>query len=342
MEAETNFDSLYRRCRDPEMAPDCSNNLKCSHCEKIIKENSPSISCCVCLSWFHKGCSELTAREFNRQVTLWKKSGETTWTCNSCQSSSIVDPRAGPTSSRNRLSIGPGATITSPKNISDDNDIGRQNDNQVSLRDIMDKLIGMESRYLDLLGKYDEQVRINADLRSEIAEIKRQLLVNNEGTVGKHRMADDLVGESVREFSERQSRQKNLLIFGANENNSPDGQSRKDSDTALATDVILKAYPDVKLQDVKVFRIGRQDPLKKRPIKVVLGSANDVSAIIRHANQLKKLDQYKQYSLSFDRTPKQIAEYKALKETLLLRSQKGENNLKIKYIGGIPKIVTLN
>ena len=75
---------------------------------------------------------------------------------------------------------------------------------------------------------------------------------------------------------------------------------------------------------------------------MVLDSRNDVVSIVRHAKELKKHGSYRNISLSFDKTPQQVAEYKALRATLDKRLQNGEPNLKIKYINGFPKIVSTN
>ena len=45
----------------------------------------------------------------------------------------------------------------------------------VTNNDIMDKLESMERRYNDLLNKYNEQIQINNQLKTEIIEIKSQL-----------------------------------------------------------------------------------------------------------------------------------------------------------------------
>ena len=46
--------------------------------------------------------------------------------------------------------------------------------------------------------------------------------------------------------------------------------------------------------------------------------------------------------MAFDGTPRQISYYTELKEQLNARIDKGEQNLKIKYVQGVPKIVNLN
>lgn len=332
------------------MAPESAKNVKCSHCEGSIRVNSPSISCALCLSWFHKGCSGLSASGFNKQASLWKKNKETTWTCPPCQDLAKASAKentdhiaSGSRSSTGRLSIGPGV-IAFDRNGEDKAESQiPQHSRNVSLNDIMDKLNRMESRYDVLLAKYEEQMKINADLKAEIADIRMKLHNGSDSdespTISSY---NDLMSESIREMSERQLRQKNLIIFGLNEATPTDINTRGELDVITAKDIIHKCFPGANTQQLKVFRIGREQPSKKRPIKVILQSANEVRDIIRNVNEIKKLDKYKNISLSFDKTPKQIEEYKALKETLTARLRNGETNIKIKYINGFPKIVNSN
>ena len=114
---------------------------------------------------------------------------------------------------------------------------------QISLDDIIKKLIDIESQYSHLLTKYEEQIKVNAELKSEIADIRRQLANGIEHSTSTA-TNNEVVSESFQEFSERQVRQKNIMIFGSKEDTPLEGQSRRQADTTTATDVILKAYSD--------------------------------------------------------------------------------------------------
>lgn len=324
------------------MAP--TNTARCSQCESDVKDNSPAISCSVCISWFHKGCSGLTSKEFNKQATMWKKSSITTWICDLCQDSNSTHSDGKVRHPRDRLSIGPGTVNITPRNLTQQSeDIHHVHDSphngQVSLNDIMDKLIKMESQYSILLMKYEDQIKINMELRAEIADMK-QRFETNVGTPNVD--SGTVINESIHELNQRQIRQRNLMIFGMKEETLPKGVSRNEIDTTSATNIILKVFPQAQLDSIKVFRVGRESSTKNRPMKVILDSPRDVANIIRHASELKKVDTYRGITLSYDRTPKQIEEYKNMKATMSLRLQNGESNLKIKYIGGIPRIVKMN
>lgn len=328
--------------------------VRCSHCEDDIKEKSPAISCSVCLSWFHKGCSGLTTKEFNKQTTLWKRCKETSWTCDTCQKCTrsgqtvalaATRPGCTPGVTGHRLSIGVGAEVAAQCAGSED----RGSDliqapvhhvDQVSLRDIMDKLNIMESQYTSLLTRYEDQMRVNDELKSEIAEIKLQLLRSVADT-SVHVSTTEVVSDSVREINERQSRKKNIMIFGVPEAVSSGSRTARDLDIDTTLAIVLKVHPGVNTQNIRVSRVGRDTPSKHRPLKVILNSEEDVLTILRRAKELKKIDSYKDVHLANDRTRRQMEEYRALKATLEARIQNGERDLKIKYVSGYPRIVRI-
>lgn len=91
-----------------------------------------------------------------------------------------------------------------------------------------------------------------------------------------------------------------------------------------------------------VFRIGTYIQNKIRPMKIVLQSEKDVHIIIRNTKKLRGATDYGNISVTFDRTPKQLSRYKSLQVELRERVASGESNLKLRYVSGVPTIVTLN
>ena len=90
--------------------------------------------------------------------------------------------------------------------------------------------------------------------------------------------------------------------------------------------------------------MGKLDPTKSstRPLKVYLDKENTVHDIIRNAKNPKNSNNLKNVKISLDRTPRQVQNYKNLKNKLDERISNGETDIQIKYIRGIPTIVSLN
>lgn len=142
------------------------------------------------------------------------------------------------------------------------------------------------------------------------------------------------------EFSERQRRARNIILFNVGESQGAGLIERKAADLDYVKGVFTFLECDSAI--VNVSRVGKFDVRKSRPIKVTLGTEKDVHSIIQNARKLRGSSAYQGVSISFDRTPKQLARYKAVRSELRDREAKGERNLKIRFISGTPKIVSLN
>lgn len=144
-------------------------------------------------------------------------------------------------------------------------------------------------------------------------------------------------------MSERSKRKRHLLIFGVNEQDqAAPANDRFDSDKQAAEEIVRMVRPSMDLSSVKHVRIGRHSNDRNRPIKLVFKDEREVIDVIKNAKALQGTPYHKKISLSFDRTPRQIDCYKKIKEQLTERINSGETNLKIRYINGIPKIVSEN
>ena len=66
---------------------------------------------------------------------------------------------------------------------------------------------------------------------------------------------------------------------------------------------------------VNVYRIGKKEPSKTRPIKVQFDSSSEVEVILKHAHKLKAVSEFKTVYLSPDRTKEQrLAHSKLVKK----------------------------
>lgn len=120
--------------------------------------------------------------------------------------------------------------------------------------------------------------------------------------------------------------------------------AQRNQNERIDVDAILNAAISTSQpSNYKLHRLGRFNPsnTRPRPIKLVLGNESEVHEIIRHAKNLKNHGTYNTIRLSYDRTPRELQRFKDLKRELNERVSKGENNLKIKYVNGAPKIVHL-
>lgn len=150
--------------------------------------------------------------------------------------------------------------------------------------------------------------------------------------------------EFLEEAAERQKRCCNLMLFGAPEDDALSENDQLDLDTKLVEELLQAANVPVGVDAVKLERLGkrRHASTSARPMKITLPSNEAVLGVLRNAGTLKKQHRFKDMGVSQDRTPKQAQFYKDLKRQVQHRTQNGEKNLRIRYVRGVPRVVSLN
>lgn len=151
--------------------------------------------------------------------------------------------------------------------------------------------------------------------------------------------------EVIQEISERNSRKKNIILYGVPENISGNRDEKVIHDQQQITNVLNHLLPEAEFESTpKPMRLGKLDVNKStpRPIKITLPSESIAHELIHKAHRLKTFNDIPNVKVSLDKTPRQQEHYRNLKKELERRITAGENNLRIKYIRGSPQIVPVN
>lgn len=115
------------------------------------------------------------------------------------------------------------------------------------------------------------------------------------------------------------------------------------SDSATVIDIISAIIPDQQFDGLKIFRLGAPSAQRTRPrlIKVICTSVDQASYILRSANSvLKSNERFKDIRIFSDKTALQTRYLRSLKDELHNRSSKGETNLYIRHVHGVPRILS--
>lgn len=166
-------------------------------------------------------------------------------------------------------------------------------------------------------------------------EIKSIASKESKDTVG-----DSQFEEIVQEVVERQNRRNNIIIFGMEEQTNLTKEDRINAEKADVSRIFTHLIPNIKTMS-NVRRLGKYDAGRStpRPVKVTLASSEQVFALLKKSGSLKENDMYKHIYLATDQTPRQIQYYKKIKMELNRRIEDGEENIKIKHVNGVPKII---
>ncbi|KAK9710302.1 hypothetical protein QE152_g26107 [Popillia japonica] len=111
-------------------------------------------------------------------------------------------------------------------------------------------------------------------------------------------------------------------------------------DTSLVKEFFARV--DIQEPEFKISRLGKFDPTssRSRPVKVQLSSEAMVHKILKNSRKITTTDKWKGISFSRDRTTMQRELHRVMKQNLHDRLNAGEKYLTLKYINGIPSIVS--
>lgn len=213
-------------------------------------------------------------------------------------------------------------------------DVSAINDNLKKLQCTTENLISEQSKIKTELADLTK-TQNNTEEKIKLLEGKIESLQDGTGSQTKQSPQQSLnCEEIVSEFQERNKREKNLIITGVPELHSTKQAERSSFDVTEVsniTKIIIANCPE----PVKAIRLGKYNPDKKRPIKAFFETSDIVKSILRNKSKAN-IDGIKIYS---DQTPYQQKVMHDMKEEIKTRTDNGEENLTIKYVKGIPKIM---
>ncbi|XP_050064599.1 uncharacterized protein LOC126553488 [Aphis gossypii] len=194
-----------------------------------------------------------------------------------------------------------------------------------------EKISRISKKVDDLFENVSNLTKANQDLNLKVTNLEIKIL-DMEQSINKENNAPP-EQNIIEELMDRQSRSNNIILFNLTEDdNEDDSQKIKNVISSL----------NQKIEQFTFFRLGKtksNTPDKPRPVKILLSSQSDVFNILRTQKNLKTTTKWSNVRFSSDRTTKQREEMGILRRTLQQRRDNGEQNIIIKYIKGIPKIV---
>lgn len=162
------------------------------------------------------------------------------------------------------------------------------------------------------------------ELEGEVKKLKsKQSATECESTIG--------------EIHEREKRSRNVIMFGVGESSSEDPNERQQHDKKEITAILSKVASDISIERAPVIRLGKPNSNKPRPIKIILKSRESALEILRSQKKLMN----SKIRIKSDLTPMQREYLRSLGEQLEERRKKGERDITIKYVRGVPKIINI-
>lgn len=191
-----------------------------------------------------------------------------------------------------------------------------------------------KSSYADILKKNTAQ---SEEIKGNMKNLEER--VESVTKPGTHPSVEGALPlePAVQELQERERRAANILLFGVKESSAATREARIEQESKTVEGILQKIDADV-AKEVKVTRLGRYDEQKVRPIKVTFPTKSDALSVLKKKSKLG--DEGSVYIKS-DQTVCQRKYLKTVIAELENRTKQGEQDLKIRYISNVPRIVKL-
>lgn len=186
---------------------------------------------------------------------------------------------------------------------------------------------GSDDTVTNAISKLENVIK---QLQQEVQSLKKKVEVEA--------VTKDNTELIIGEIADRQSREKNLIVYNVIEPSSANAQA---ADATVVADIIQSINPDLHLENIKAYRIGKHRNTQPRPLKDVLHSREDVFQVLKHKRKLQQSanEGMRKIQTSTDRTAMQREQFKKVMESLNVRKTNGETDLFIRYVNGNPTVV---
>lgn len=180
------------------------------------------------------------------------------------------------------------------------------------------------------------------ELKSEVEELKSELEKLKAASTSSNKEPDYSSGgisqqvnseEVIREMTERQKRAHNLMIF-----NMPEGGEDLDE---VEVKRLLNIITQKTITIQNMSRVGKKNKNGFRALRVSLSSQHEVFEVMKNKSKLQDA-KVNTIFINTDLTSSQRIQISKVKDELRERTTKGETDLYIKYINGLPRILSKN
>lgn len=204
------------------------------------------------------------------------------------------------------------------------------------LRNEVEKLkesVNTKLSYADALKNVEQETR---SIKGELENVKTRFSETENAAKTSQGVESSInIEPAIAEMQERERRACNLLLFGFKESKEENREKRQAEERQAVTTLIGHLSERLPVEHIKLHRLGRFSKDKVRPVRVIFPSKEEALRVLRARKNLPQQDVY----IKYDQTPSQREFLRGLVAELKRRQQCGEENLRIKYIGGIPRII---
>lgn len=284
---------------------------KCQKCEQDFTAGQDIIACASCRNIFHLtlNCIEISPTEI--RVLQLKSGYSLIFRCRRCLDSGGGDPLLA--------------------------------ESIIDIKCALDKVVldtaKIEGLRADVDSVKEEVLNIKNNITGIVVEEVNKLGLDRVSGIGGSGADDDsgVNDKTIHEWEDRCNRKKNVMIYNLIDSDNDA------TDLSNITKVLTKAIdPNIKI--VYVRRIGKFDQTKDRPLVVRFSTTEMAASAMRGKKMVMKVVGNKKtgqkLGITTDKTKRQQEQLRRAMTELRNRQDGGESNLILRYVRGIPAVVT--
>lgn len=280
-----------------------------------------------CKRWFHPACVGVTPSEYKKiaegSVKVWK-----------CERVDCIVPRVDPFTA---LSDQMSCMLNSLSELATKGEIAElKNEILTKIDTLANDVSAIKSEVSSIRADLSALEPRVASVEDRILAIEEKVETNN--TAATQCSLEELISES----NDRARRSRNIMVYNVFESSSPDIKLKIKHDVDQMHKLFSPMLPTLAQSGIKAVRVGKKLPDKPRPLKVILPSPADVPTVFSafDVKAAARLDpSFSAVKLSRDRTPRESQHLKDLNREIEHRKARGEEDLTIKFVNNIPKII---
>lgn len=194
------------------------------------------------------------------------------------------------------------------------------------VKELSTKMLNMTA---GLVGTMSQIGVLTGKMEGEIQAIKDRPYQPTDAD----RTGRDSIIEAINELEERRDKSKNVLLMNVPESKSETQACKMKDDMNMVLSVI-DGFDNLRKDNIRISRIGREEPNKVRPIKVTFNDCVDARYLLQNSRIIRGAVRAKP-----DMTIKQREQLRTLWKEVEDRRAAGEENLIVKFFNSVPKIV---
>ena len=268
---------------------------KCETCEVKVTIKEKRIQCSACEKWYHIKCQNVDEAKYNFFIQPGNK--DVHWLCTTCnsQSAKIFMHFAQMTQKVEKL--------------------------EENFKEVKEELVCIKTQINELIQaskenekKLNDDTKLNEDV---VATVERKINLQVKE-----------VQEEMKEKLEIERRRSNIVLFGLKESSK---EQQRENDINMVKKILsegLNLDPERHVEEV--FRIGRYDSKKTRPIRVKIKTLEGRAEILKRSKMLKEKEEHSEVYIAMDLTRKQQSKDRELRDKLKEIKDGGETECKIR------------